>query len=238
VAFVQAVAVNNSAPAATLTTAAITTTAGNTLVLGQSFNHNNSPLTPTDSKSNTWTAHPNSPNNGSAAGSQVAGYLAKNITGGASHTFTAGESATDLFSAEVGEFSGRDTVTPIRATGSGSDSTTHTTGHACGSVTAGLNDDVVAVIADDKSTSGAFTQVSPWTIPTGGFNQDGSTYWAGFLMYQNAVAAGTYTANYTSNSTSKGDALLWALQAPASPPPLAVLSRRQQTFVAEDLILV
>jgi len=211
-AFVQAVSVSTGAPVNSLTTAAITTSNASSLVLGMSMNHNNTPNTPTDSKTNTWNAHPNSPNNGSGAGSMAAGYLAANITGGASHTFTATQSATDLWSMSVGEYSGR-AVSPIDVTGHGSDATTHTTGHSCGSITTTVaGDDVVAVIADDKSTSGAFTQVSPWTIATGSVSQDGSTYWAGFQQYNAGVAVGTYTANYTSNSSSKGDALLWALQ--------------------------
>lgn len=114
-AHVQTVSKNTTSGVTSLTTAAITTTSGNLIVAAYSTDENVTPFqaTITDSKSNTYVDNHSFAHNGAGAFDIAVGIAyAKNITGGASHTFTVNNTGSQFVAIGASEFSGADTTAP------------------------------------------------------------------------------------------------------------------------------
>jgi hypothetical protein len=206
---VQAVSVN--APAGTqttLTTAGITTTTGNTLVMYSGSFHATA-WTPSDSNSNTWTEVPTDSPQTTGSGDKAKCWVAKNITGGAGHTFTLAITTADNYQFTVTEYSGRDTTTPIRAH-NGASSMASGTSHTGPSVTASAGDDIFGCFSDDDGNQ-TFTATGSYSIPAGGQNPNGNNYSAGMTIGQDNVSAGNYTPTYTSSGASSPGGIVLAL---------------------------
>lgn len=100
-----------SASSASLVSGSVTTTSGSTILIGTIWD-TASFTSVVDSKSNTWTQIDVEGTWGSAPGrSRV--YYAKNITGGASHTFTLNLGAAAPCGISVLEITGADTTAPL-----------------------------------------------------------------------------------------------------------------------------
>lgn len=211
-AFVQATHASSGTGVTSLATPAITTTGGNLICRGSNTDQTVSSVT--DSKTNTWTPHGSNP---VTAGAFANGYqwYAKNITGGASHTFTDNYGSSSFPSFVVAEFSGCDTTAPLDTSGSAAESSA-TTNHSAGSVTTGTTGcDICAFNADDTGAAEGFTAGSGWTIPTNGTNTDGTSYVTSMLQYMENKAIGTYTNTATTTQSDKFAGLLMAFK-PAS----------------------
>lgn len=102
IAFVQAPAGAQMVSGTSLSTAAITTTSGNLVVIGVTYVASFSSVS--DSKGNTWTlaAGPVT----ASAGDTIRCYYAFNLTGGAGHTFTLNLSAAGAGVVCAAEYSG------------------------------------------------------------------------------------------------------------------------------------
>lgn len=227
-AFVQAInAATASGSVTSITTAGITTTSGNLLVLVGAVG-SVTINTPTDSKGNTWTPHPNNPQANGGADIKASSWYAKNITGGAGHTFTLNLTGGDFPSMVVLELSGRHTVSPVDVTDHGGDSS-QVTSHTLGSlVTTVAGDDLVFVSADSlPSGTASYTAGTGWTVPTNGFNPNTNNYACTVTEYQANKAIGTYAGTLTTGAASELAALLWAFK----PAGGAVVAQPRQTLL-------
>lgn len=215
-AFVQAQNKQAVPSALTVVTPTMTTTTGNLVVVTATTAAPHT-LAITDSKSNTWTAHPNSPQTVGGAQKIYAWYSIL-TTGGASHTFTATTNVSDNNSIIAAEFSGLASSTPVDASNfavDGSSVTSHSNGTLT-SLTAG--DDIVGVATAVEGTTAVFTAGTNWTIPTNGSNPDGNSYYVGLLQYQTNKATASYTNAWTSNHSVTGTGMIWAFKAAAGGP--------------------
>jgi hypothetical protein len=128
---VQAIS-KTSASAASVTTAAVTTTAsGSLFIVGIACFTNKIGATPiTDSKGNTWTQALGS--TGSGANGYIAIFYSANATGGASHTFTFTPTSSDFIAIGVLEVQGAALSSVL---GSVSSSTASAASHSSGNIT-------------------------------------------------------------------------------------------------------
>jgi hypothetical protein len=159
------------------TTPALTTTSGNLIVAIITNNAGAWGATPiSDSKGNTWT-QVNLDTTSSP--SRIGVYYAKNITGGASHTFSAAAIASIFVSIAIIEISGASATAPFttgeqalgpRQTTTTYTGTTYTTATANSILIGGcVHDD-----SNDAITAGTITP-GTYTIPTNGSKPDGTT---------------------------------------------------------------
>lgn len=150
---------------ATSVTGGITTTSGNLVVVTILFNSTTAVFTSvTDSNSNTWTLAAG-PISGGTTACTMRQYYAKNITGGASHTFTLTlDTSAVPRGIHVVEISGASTTAPFDAAGTASDlvSTSHTVSTTA--PTAFNNEIVVAAIGSCMS---GFITTFPSGTPSG-----------------------------------------------------------------------
>lgn len=183
-----------------ITTPSITTTSANALsALACYTSTSNSGGTLSDSKTNTWTEVPtDSPQVTSSGHCAIRVYNAKNISGGASHTFTWTLSSADFPSMIVVESSGRDTTAPLNAHGGYAESGTGTS-HSGATVTASASDDVLLMNCDDSGGAEVFTATSPFSIPTNGTNGDGTQYNVSHTQNDDNVSSGSITPQWTTS---------------------------------------
>lgn len=220
--FVQA-SKNSSASAASISTAALTTTSGTCLVAIVSVGSGPRTVSSfTDSKGNTWTpltGNPQSPQ----GQFNVYAYVAANITGGASHTVTANFSAAGVCAIAVAEFSGRATVSPILFQGDnleGAGATSHSS-DATGTLGAS-GADMVCVFADNVFEISVANQTytatsSGWTMDANGTVTTGATTATCGVMYRNNVDTSSQQATWTnSNGSVRAASFIVALSAAAS----------------------
>jgi hypothetical protein len=121
IAFVQSVTATEITGTGTYTTGAITTSTGNLIVVSAVDDSSSAAGTVTsitDSKANTYTKIGTAQESNTTGQTVLSMWYAKNIVGGASHTFTVNyNSATsNNNSVAVQEFSGIDTVAPLDQT--------------------------------------------------------------------------------------------------------------------------
>lgn len=214
-AFVQAVSIASSTSVSVLTTPAIITTTGNFLAIGTSVLNNGNNPTPSDSYNNVWTGHGFNPITISAANDKGYSWWARNITGGAGHTFTVTSTAPANSSIVVTEFSGRAIDFPVASFGGGAESTS-TASHTTGSLVTPFNGcDLLAFNFTNSAASESFNTATIWSIPSTGINGAGNLYQPSFVQIANNVAQGTYPNTWTSNDTVLGAGFIYAIKPPA-----------------------
>lgn len=215
-AFVQAISIASSALVNVLTTPAITTTTGNFLTLGTSVLNNANVPVPSDSFINVWTAHSLNPLTIIGQNDKGYSWYAKNITGGAGHTFTVTSSLTANSSIVVCELSGRALDFPVAAQ-SGLAETVATSAHSTGSVTtpfAGC--DLVAFNFTSSTISEFFNTGNIWGIPPNAANSSGNLYQPSFAQIYSNAAQGTFTSTWqTTGETTLGAGFVYAVKQPS-----------------------
>lgn len=179
-----------------VTSTAISTTTGNLIVVlagsaGQAFT--GSPVT--DSGGHTWTPCPGQVNF-PGSGTRVIQYYSANITGSASHTFTAATSVSDDLTIVVYEFT--DTTTSVCDQSAGGGHDTEVTSHT--SATTGTTTAAAELLVGGMATGDTFgatvTGTNGWTVSN--YNNGGGTDVAG--AYRVVSSTGTY--NYTATSAT------------------------------------
>lgn len=193
-AVVQAVG-NHTDTAASVSTAGITTTPGNLLVVACAWTHN-SDITITDSKGNTWIPrtrkqHSELP----SLSGQV--FYAQNIAGGAGHTFTATPGGAAFITIGVVEVSGAATSGAYDRESTNQDSTGFS--HTSGETAATTQDDEICV-----GMGAAVSSVTDFT--SGGYtpqlNYAGSGTRLPFIMETEIVtAAGIQEYTFTADQS-------------------------------------
>lgn len=218
-AFVQADKASG-ASASTLTTAGITTTAGNFLAVVISLGSGPKTLSSiTDSKGNTWIAasgNPQSPN----SQYNVYVYYAKNIAGGASHTVTMNSSGAGICAMSVIELSGRDITSPIAFQTAATETTgvsSHTSPATGTLPSSGC--DVLCLVGDNAFDQAFATETytatsTGWLLPSAGNVNTGSVTATSFIMYRPGVDTTTQQATWTNSSSNlKSAAFVLAIAA-------------------------
>jgi hypothetical protein len=204
-AFVQAVnaQANN---AATVTSAGITTTSGNSIIaIACNENGRGDATTPfSDNKGNTWTEAPNG-GNSSTGQIRIKVFSATNITGGSGHTFSYSESSAGFPSMVVLEFSGMTTATfgDVNANTQVASSNAAQTINTGSMTTLNANDVIIAGLACGGAGAAANQSFSAvqgggvYTIPTNGRNTNTSLTPIA-AAYQIVSATATYQASAAS----------------------------------------
>ena len=209
-AFVQGDEVAINPAAASATTPGINTTSGNFLCAVITVGSGPGTLASvSDSNGNTWTAATGNPRapNGQA---NVYVYWTENITGGASHTFTANANGSRLMSIGLVELSGRATSSAVLVQ-TGFLETVSGTSHSSGSSGA-LSEsgcDMVCLAGDNApavtgsnitytATSSGWTLANPGTV-----NTVASGHMTTIVMYRDNVDTSAQTATWTSTSNAK-----------------------------------
>ena len=183
-------------------------------------------ITLADSSSNTWTAMTGSPKTVNAAIKLYTWYCA-NPTVGASQTFTATLSGSDIGIIAVIGLSGRANVAPeaMVYAADGSSVTSHTGGATTSQAASG--DDIVVLFSDDEGVSGGrsltYTAGTGFTMPAGLVNQDGRFTMTGGIEYQLNVGTGAITSTWTTSSANTGAAYIASIKS-SSGPSVAVLT--------------
>jgi hypothetical protein len=166
VAHVQNASVEGGSLAASQTaTFGSSTSSGNLVAVTVAWGNSGGQTAPTisDNKGNTYTKLKEQ---SATASDAVAIYVAKNITGGASHQVTAtSNGGTAFISMGIIELSGADTATQAGATNSGSGAGPDTAPSA-GSVTPASGDMAVCVLSHNFANSPSLTAGTGWTRRT------------------------------------------------------------------------
>lgn len=204
-AHVQTVKANGAGSAVlSVTTAGITTTAGNLLIIGCGDWKSGAPqtLTPSDSKSNTWTQVPTHSPKDPSGNTRCHLYYAKNCLGGASHTFTVTAGATALMAMFAMEISGADLSAPFD-TGAAATSLGSTTPSSGVTGTRAQGDEIIIGYCGtgDNVNGGTMNAGSGFTLPTNGSETNFNNYVSG-IEYKIVTAAGTDAATFTISSDS------------------------------------
>lgn len=208
-AFVQAINAQGLG-VTSVTTSAITTTAGNLLAAGCGEGTGQT-VSISDSKSNSWTAHADNP----VGDFHVAGWYAQNISGGGSHTFTFTPSASGYPSGVVFEYSGRATASALDVQSSGS--TTAQTSHNGPDLTTTVAGcDLFAFNTNSSGSNQTQTAGTGWTKPTNGGNPDGVNGTASFGEHRDNVSTGTYSADFTTDDSVNMNIVAFAFKAAAA----------------------
>lgn len=215
-AFVQSISVATSATVTSLSTSAITTNSGDTLIAGLAAFFATSSATVTDTYGNIWLPHPLNPLKSGATGVAVYAWYAKNIVGGPGHSITFNVNPTGLISAIVHEFSGRALDFPATDAEGAVDSAAGTS-HNVGTVTTPQSGcDVFAFMSNNTASSNeSVTAGSGWTIPANSSNLNGSSYRVSMAMYQQNVAQGQYSGLFSTGDTTQCTGLMFALKQPS-----------------------
>lgn len=212
---VQVVNKNLTSGGTTQTTAAIATTAGNTLVFCAVYNAGAAgTATPSDSTTQVWT--PRTPYTGSASGLTLAVWVASNIAGNPANTFTFVTTGADTPTIFIAEFSGRDKTAPIDVTVTASDSTAASGLHTTGSISPNARGDDLLAFGVATAISQSFTAGGSWNIPPNGTVTTATGYDA-FVQYQNGVGSGPIANTYSVTLSDKLDAFIVSLQIPGQP---------------------
>jgi hypothetical protein len=207
-ALVQATKATPVGSVSSVTTPTITTSTGSSVCMS-SGSFSATGWTPSDSKTNTWVEVPTDSPQSTASGDKVKVWTCKNLTGGASHTFTVSVTPNDAFQIIVHEYSGRDTTNLIRASNGASSMSSGTT-HTGPGVVAQAGDDIAAFASDDDNNQ-IFSGTGAYSIPTNGDNPNGNSYSAGLSLHQDNVSAGTYTPTWSATAASTPGIIVLAL---------------------------
>jgi len=176
----------------------------------------------TDSRSNTWTAHAQSPKTVNSDVTSYVFYVLNPLTN-ASHTFTVtlDGAATDTFSFYVAGNSGRATSSAIEGANYAADASAVTShvGGATGAITAG--DDVLVFAYDDNAavsgSSMTWTAGSGLTMAAGAVNGDGRFTTTGGIEHADNVAGTSILGNWTTSAATIGGSYTLAIKAAAAP---------------------
>lgn len=189
--------VQNGAPsgnAADLTTGSLTTTTGNTIVVGFTLGRP-TPQAPnsnaiSDNKGNTYTQIATQQISGS---DWVGLYYCRNITGGAGHTITAHNGQSDEFkSLAAVELTGIDGTSDVTG-GNSATATTETTGNVSTTVT----DDLVAAFTASSGSNGTWHSGTGTVRSSVGNAANGATV---CLATRDAVTAGSNSVTVDFNT--------------------------------------
>lgn len=218
IAHSQTVKVVGDVNATAVTTAAITTTTGNlTVVVCIWFGAGVTFTSMADSKGNTWTQIGSQQTTSGNAKMRM--YYAKNITGGASHTFTLTVSANNSYPLLfVSEFSGIDTTSPfdVQAATTGS-STTPSSGVTA--TRAQADELLVGGLVDESSGVVTITAGTNFTIPTNGKEENGAANSTGAIEYQIVSSTGTDAGTFTISVSEPWGAQVATFKAPTTSVP-------------------
>jgi len=223
VAYRTSVAANTSPTGTTLQTGNVTSVVNDIGVACWTTTQGQPVSSYLDSNGNTWNQVSGSPY---AFGSTIYYfyvYLAVIATGGSTENFTCSVSGGATYLVQnVGLFSGRNTSSTLDGTlGTFLDSG-FVQPHSGPSVTTTSNgSDLVCCVVDyGQTTADTFTAGSGFTIGCQ-FNGNGTVQMPMMMMYQQNVAAGTYTAPWTTANFVKGGAVMIALKAATTSFPTA-----------------
>jgi hypothetical protein len=191
-----------------LVSTAISTTTGNALVVTCASGAAVS--TPTDTYSNTWTAHPSNPQ-APQAGYFIYMWYCLNITGGTGHEVTFTSSGAGM-SCSVSEFSGRSKTAIDNHAVSTTATSTAQTGPT---FTVAVNADVIGVLQQVYAgVAVTYTAGSGFTIPTNG-TVPGTNDLPVCVEHADNVSAGSYTPSFTSTEANNGTIFALSLPVPA-----------------------
>lgn len=203
IAVVQSVSAQSSNSSA-LTTGAITTTAGNLIILdgiwyGSTF------TSFTDSKSNSWTTWPPGVIANTLRAKANENYNGNLTSAGAGHTFTFNISAPSYIVIAATEVSGQDTTTPLDKTATKVNDTGHNTTHTCTATatTSQANQLWHGFGGDDVQFAfHAFSISAPWG---GGQNRSDSAIGGQGIITGDQVVSATGTAAFVFADTGTLD---------------------------------
>lgn len=215
-AFVQSISAATSAAVSTLSTSAITTNSGDTLIACMAGFSTTVSASVSDTFGNIWTPHPLSPIKTAATGVGVYAWYAKNIAGGPGHIITFSVSPANFISVVVHEFSGRALDFP--ATDSeGIADPAPTTSHNIGTLTTPQNGcDLFAFMSNNSaSTSESVTPGTGWVVPGNSGNLNGTLSRVSLGMYQQNVARGQYSGLFATGDNVQCSGLMFALKQPS-----------------------
>ena len=207
-AFVQAGQANTTSAASVGIT--LTTTAGNTVSIFGTCGPTGTTLSASDNHSQTWTAITGTPIANGAADIKAGMWYNQSITGG-STTYTFACAASNQGpSGVVKEFSGRATSGGPATSANGHD-TSAGTSHTLGSITTAAVCDIDVGSGDDAPSSGqTYTAGTGYTTSASMQNPNGANYTCSMGEYQNAAAAGTYQAKFTTGQSVQAAAFVVA----------------------------
>lgn len=199
--------------ATTLTTGSLTTTSGSLVLVGASWDSTPTFTSITDSKSNSWSIV-GSELNASSHKSRV--YVAHNITGGSSHTFTLTVSASAVATLFVCEFTGADTASAVDQQGRRNDTSSPFT-LAAGLTTTQANEALWSMVVGNSSSPTATHAESGLGSST---IQDeitnGSLYWTGAQATSIKSATGTFNPSWTENGATNAHVWLVTIKEAAA----------------------
>jgi hypothetical protein len=214
-AWVQAIGAQGDA-VTSLTTAAITTTAGNCIAFGAGLTAGSvAPATVTDSQSDPLTQAANSPGGAGSVNQYM--YSSPGIAGG-STTFKVTTAASTYININVGEFSGR-ASSAVEDTSANQVDAAVVTSHPgpTFSPVAG-SDAFYAEVNTSSSGTETPTPTGGWTLGTD--QTDGAGGTAGHSQYLANVAGGSQGCPYTSSTSNKATGVVIALKAATVAAPL------------------
>jgi hypothetical protein len=185
---------------ATVTTSSIATVSGSVVVAAAIWD-TVSFSSITDTYTNTWNLVGSEFTFDTSNSGKGRVYYAKDITGGAGHTFTVKTSATTSITDLAFELIGTSTAGTLDTSVFGS-VTSGSTYSASITPSAG-NRTLVALLYQNGTTT---PTISGWTIPSGGNVNGSSSTWGATVAYQQVVANGStsYTATFSVSGASSG----------------------------------
>lgn len=221
---VQAAQSNLTTPGTAQTTTAIATSGHNAIVFFAAYSAGNAgTATPSDSVGLTWVRPTGAPFSGSATGLTLDCWVAANITGSATHTFTLTTTGSDTSSMFVAEYTGRDRSSiPVDVTVTASDSVAASGAHITGSISPRSGSDDLIAFTVAGSLGQTFTAGGSWGIPPNGGISTSLGYDA-FIQYINAAGSGPISNAYSVGITDRLDAFIVALKS-------VVLARSDEWF--------
>lgn len=209
IAFVQKTTKFTSGGATSITSASITTTAGNKAIVTVStwISGTNNQPTFTDNKSNTWPGTADATLiDGSLGNGRISINSAQIATGGASHTFTVTGSAGTAFEGNVSEFSGLLTAVAKDQSATASIAASATTKTVTSGTTTQASELVVAAINVNSSDATCNITDPPTGYTSIGVNQDSNATIGYESAYKIIAATGAQSAVWTFDSTTSGGA--------------------------------
>lgn len=232
ITYINNVANNNSGATSVVVT--ISTTTGNLLVANIHVNSETAitVTSVTDTASNTWTKAVNTTSS-TGSGNRAEIWYAANATAVSSVTVTI--SAAQVVVANISEYSGVATSSPLDGTPQGVSRTSCSTGgSACTSpslTTTNADDLLVTTLSVRNSGSPTFTGPgSPWNLLTHAGNDRPSSYLK--PAYQIVAATGTYSASWDMSVADTVDTAIVAFKAAGCTPVTADLMRGGNYFCA------
>lgn len=214
--FVQSINAASSSSVSALSTSGITTFSGDILIAVLAAFSTTVTATITDTYGNTWLPHPLSPLKTATTGVGIYAWYAKNVVGGAGHSFTYTVSAAGQVSAIVHEYSGRALDFPMTDSEGIADASP-VTAHNVGTLTTPQSGcDLFACMSNNTASSNeSITPGTGWTIPANSSNLVGTSFRVSMAMYQQNVIQGQYQGTFTTGDSVQCTGLMFAIKQPS-----------------------